>query len=315
MHRLLLQDKAFQELDIPLQPAQYRELEKKIQKSSPMDIFPIWHGYLLIGFERYNLMQKYHRQHACVEKYFTRRSEAIAWICREQLKRTDLTKPAVYWLLYRLYEALLEAENRIKAKEQFQYKQLSPSNHSTQTKSIQRENTAVLKLVGGEFHYDKLTILNYVRFGRHLDHLEIMFPGIRRRILIGEIDVARIYMDALMQMPTEELKKMISDPNCKKLRPPEHVTHEILQHREAKRKRKIHVETAIKKTPAYDPDAELNGLTYTVGAWIKTIKRTRDNTDFHNATRQGKESLNRALKTLVIDIGSLNSKLEETEHE
>ena len=315
MHRLLLQDKTFQELDIPLQPVQYRELERRIQKSNPMDLFPVWHGYLLIGFERYNLMQKYHRQHACVEKYFTRRTEAIAWICREQLKRTDLTKPAIYWLLYKLYEALLEAENRIKAKEQFQYKQLSPSNRSEQSKSQPKENTAVLKLVGGEFHYDKLTILNYVRFGRQLDRLEGMFPGIRRRILIGDLDVARIYMDALMQMPPEELKKMISDPNCKKLRPPERITREILQHREAKRKRKIHVETAIKKMPAYDPDAELNGLTYTVGAWNKAIKRTRDNADFHSATKQGRENLTRALKALVIDIGSLHDKLEEAEHE
>ena len=34
-----------------------------------------------------------------------------------------------------------------------------------------------------------------------------------------------------LAMLLAEMKKMISDPNCKKLRPPEKITHEILQHR------------------------------------------------------------------------------------
>ena len=315
MHRFLIQDTTFQELDIPLQPAKYRELEKRIQKNSSSDIFPAWHGYLLIGYDRYHLMQKYHRQYACTEKYFSRKTDAIAWVCREQLKRTDLTKPAVYWLLYKLYEAQLDFEKRIEAKTQFQYKQLSPSIRSVQPIERRKENTAVLKMISAEYHYSWITLWNYVRFGKQLDQLEDMFPGVRRRILIGDLDVGRIYMDALMQMPPEELKKMISDPNCKKLRPPEKITHEILQHREAKRKRKAHVETAIKKTPEYDPDAELNGLTYTVGAWTKAIKRTHNKTDFHNTTKQGRENLASALKALMIDIASLNNKLEEAEHE
>lgn len=315
MHRLLLQDKTFRELDIPIQPAKYRELEKRIQKSTSTGLFPVWHGYLLIGYDRYNLMQKYHRQHACTEKYFPRKTDAIAWICREQLKRTDLTKPATYWLLYRLYESLLDFEKRAEAKTQFQYKQLSPSSHSIKPIERPKENTAILKMIGSEFHYSWITLWNYVRFGKQLDQLEDMFPGVRRRILIGELDVARIYMDALMQMPPEELKKMICDPNCKKLRPPEKTAHEILQHREAKRKRKAHVETAIKQTPEYDPDAELNGLTFTVGAWTKAIKRTRESTDFHNATKQGRENLAHALHALMMDIGGLNKKLEEAEHE
>ena len=33
MHRLLQMDRVFRDLDIPLQPVQYRELEKRIQKN------------------------------------------------------------------------------------------------------------------------------------------------------------------------------------------------------------------------------------------------------------------------------------------
>lgn len=315
MHRFLLIDNTFRDLNIPLQPDQYQELERQIKKNNTSETFPVWHGFLLTEYARYNLMLKYHRHYTCKEISFTRKTEAIAWICREQLKRTDLTKPATYWLLYRLYEALLDAEKRIKAKDQFQYKQLSPSLHFESTRKEASENTAVLKKVGGEFHFDKLTIRNYVKFGRQLDRLEEMFPGIRNRILTGKVDVARIYMDALMEMPQDELRKMINDPQCKRLRPPEHIANEILQHRECKRKRKILVDAAIKKTPEYDPDSELNGLTYTIGAWVKTLSRTSKTADLPQATLTGKERLQRALCELSTETDSLYRILEGSKNE
>ena len=173
----------------------------------------------------------------------------------------------------------------------------------------------MLKMVGGEFHFDKLTIRNYVKFGRQLDRLEEMFPGIRNRILTGKVDVARIYMDALMDMPQDELRKMINDPKCKRLRPPEHIASEILQHRECKRKRKIHVEAAIKKTPEYDPDSELNGLTYTIGAWVKTLSRTGKTATLPHATLKGKERLQLALSELSTETDSLYRILEGSKNE
>ena len=75
------------------------------------------------------------------------------------------------------------------------------------------------------------------------------------------------------------------------------------------------MKTAIKETPAYDPDAEVNGLNYTIMAWGKALNRTRESTDFHNATKKGREDLYRSLKALAIDVGCLVDKLEDAEHE
>ena len=310
MHRYLIFDQDFRDLDIPLQPSQYRDLVKKVEKSIPIEPLPVWHGLLLKGHDAYLQLLKFHRHFTCKEMHFSRKSEAIAWICRQQLKRKDLVRPAVCWLLYRLYEALLDAENRKIAKERFQYKQLSPSNRCTQEKETPKENTAVLQLVGEEFHYDKQTIRRYVQFGRHLEHLNDMFPGIRIRVLKGEVEVAIMYMDALMEMPQEELKKMITDPQCRKLRPPEKTIKEIRLLRDSKRRRRSHVHTAIKETPAYDPDAELNGMTYTVGAWIKAITRTGKTADLIHATAGGKERLQQALNELSTEANNLYRILE-----
>lgn len=163
---------------------------------------------------------------------FVRKNEAHAWICREQLKRKDLCRQAVCWLLYRLYKALLETENRKAAKERFQYKKLSPSRFNDTMPARQAENANLLKQIGNEYNLSKATIRNYVHFGTQLDQLEEMFPGTRIRILKGELDVPIMFMDALMQMPREDLGKMIADPQCQKLVPPKEIVTEIRKARD-----------------------------------------------------------------------------------
>ena len=141
-----------------------------------------------------------------------------------------------------------------------------------------------------------------------------MFPGTRIRILKGELDIPIMFMNALMQMPREELWKMISDPQCQKLVPPKEIVTEIRNARDPRYKNRIHVETAIKETPAYDPDAELSGLTYTIGAWIRAINHT-EGSNLQNTTREGKERLRGALIRLKIETECLYRMLEEKEHE
>ena len=315
MNRYLLIDRAFRELDIPLQPAQHRELERDILKCKPVEPIYVWNGYVLSGYERYDLCEKHNRLFQGQEMYFPLKSEAIAWACREQLKRTDLNKQAVYWLFHRLYDALAEIENRKAAKDQFQYRQLSPSYRSEYAVRSPKGSTALLRQIGDEYNWNIATIRNYVRFGRQLDQLEKMFPGFRIRVLKGEVEIPLMYMDALMQMPQQELEKMISNPNCRKLMPPESVISHIRMTRDPRYKKRIHVETAIKETPAYDPDAEVNGLTYTIMAWVKAVKRISEHADFHKSTWKGRENLQRALSALANDIGNLFDKLEEAEHE
>ena len=316
MHRwLLMSDPAFKELDIPMRPAQRREVEKQIRKNIPIGPIPVWHSYVMTGYDLYDLCEKHHYFYSVKNMSFARKNEAIAWICREQLKRPDLCRQAVCWLLYRLYKALLETENRKAAKEQFQYKQLSPSRRSENLQAWEMENSSLLKKIGDEYHLTRQTIRNYVRYGQRLDKLEEMFPGTRIRVLKGEIEMPIIFTEALMQMPKEELAKMVSDPQCKRLVPPEEVMAEIRDVRQSRYKKRIHVETAIKETPAYDPDAELNGLTYTITAWIRALSRTETAADLRHATGSGKERLRSALIRLKAETECLYKMLEVNEHE
>ena len=315
MYRLLIENRSFRELYIPLRPVLRRELDKRIRKSAPVEPIMVWRNNILLDYEKYDLCMKYHRTYFCKDLYFRRKSDAIAWICREHLKRVDLCKPAIAWLISRLYEALREIENQKEAKDQFAYKILSPSYRSEEYTASPVENTDVMKQLAEEFHLHWRTVRYYVLFGRQLDELEALFPGTRIRVLRGELEISIRYMDILMNMPRKDLEEMVQNPECRKLIPPPELIREKERSRNSNGRKEIHVKTAIKETPAYDPDADLNGLSYTAGAWTKALKRASDNAVFQNATPEGKARLYDALCDLERETGKMISLLEVRENE
>ena len=315
MYRFLLTDNTFKELNIPISPAMRREMSDRTRKNGRLDDIYTWNGYILTGYEQDDLCLKYHRSFTAKEMFFPRKSDAIAWICHRQLEREDLIWTARAWLISRLYEALRDIEKRKASKEEFKYRQLSPSNFAASIPEQERENVSLLKLLGEQFQYNKETIRRYVQFGRRLDKLEGMVPGIRVRILTGELEVQIKTMPALVKMNAEDLKQMADNRHCKKLNPPKELMIRTEMEKETRHRSEIRLETGIKKMPIYDPDAELNGLTYTIMAWIRAVKRACEKGDFKNATPQGKENLDRVLKALVMNIDSLYKTLEEPQHE
>ena len=310
MFRFLLADETFRALNIPISPASRREMERKIRKGESVEPIISWKGYIITGYEQDDLYLKYHRSVSTKEMFFPRKSDAISWLCQQQLKRIDLVWAAKAWLISRLYEALREVANRQAAREEFQYRQLSPSQHAHEAFGPSKESGTVLRQLGAEYNYHKETIRRYVHFGRQLDKLEEMVPGIRVRILTGELEVLIRHMPALVKMPVEDLKEMAENRKCKVLLPPSEFIVKDETKKDVRPKASIHVEPGIKQMPEFDPDAELNGLRYTIPAWKKAILRTATRTDFSRISNAGKESLKQALCELITEAECLSRMLE-----
>ena len=309
MYRILNENEDFRVLEIPLPPEKRRELERCVRRNGHIGTVIAWQGYVLCGYEKYDLCMQYHRTYRVEEQWFSRKETAIAWLCRHQLKRGDLCKNAQAWLLSRLYEALRKERERQKAKDQFQYKQLSPSVRSCPEPEDGKDSYAVQSDLAREYHCHWRTIQRYVAFGRQLDQLEELVPGVRRRVLTGNLDVSISSMPALLEMPPGDLLKIADNPRCTVLAPP----RSLLPEKPVPRKPRpvICLKPGIKEMPAYDPDAELNGLTYTISAWCKAVRQVRDHADLAKATKTGRENLFRALAALLMDIDPLFTKLEE----
>ncbi len=292
MYKLLLEDDEFKTLDLPLSEEKRTALEYLIGKDLCHEPIIVWHERIIDGYERYQLYQKYHRTYGVKEENFTGRNQAIVWICQHQLARHDLTTNAEAWLLSRLYEAKCSDAT------------------SAETSPAQETRKAIQDQICKDRHISEASLRRYVAFGKQLDSMEETHPGVRNRVLTGELKVAREHMKELLSMPASDLQRMINDPACQKLIP--------IKLKPKKRhvrllKRYVHEnkpQSGIKKMPAYDPDAELNGLTFTVGAWGKAVSRVKEKVDFQVATEDGKKRLRQALTGLIMEVNELNCKLE-----
>lgn len=305
MFRLLLSDTTFRALNIPISPEARKELDRKIKKNEPTDPIISWKGYILTGYEIDDLCLKYHRSPAIREMFFPRKTDATAWLCRKQLKRSDLYWAGRAWLISRLYEALREIAKRKKAKDDFQYRQFSPTLQAEENPDLPQESASILKLLGTEYSLHKETIRRYVQFGRKLDKLEEKVPGIRVRILTGSLTVMMTHMSALLKMPAEQIEKIAGSGHIHQLVPPPEYYTPVPQHRKPKTDKSVKVEPAIKKMPEFDPDADVNGLRYTVSAWRNAIARTALQADLRRATPAGKNSLKQELRKLIFDTDNL----------
>ncbi len=308
-HSFLLVDGEYRSLNIPLRPENRKELEERVRKYQTIESITVWNRYVLDQYETYDLCLKYHRICPADARTFSSRYHALAWICRKQLLRSDLNRSARIWLLYRLYKAEQSIAKSARAKEYFQYRQLSPSSHDSGPIPDTDRYPRILLQLAHEFGLHPDTLTRYFVFGKRLDQLEQISPGVRIRILTGNLEVCQAHMKALMEMPRSQLKEMIENPRCKKLIPPE-ITADKPAEPPRHRQPRIRLETAIKQTPTFDPDAVLNGLSYTVSAWKRTIVQTMAKATINTATVNGKEHLRLALDDLTQEISKLTLQLE-----
>ena len=68
---------------------------------------------------------------------------------------------------------------------------------------------------------------------------------------------------------------------------------------------------SIKDMPAYDPDAELTGLTLTVPSWMGSIQRVRNKADLRKASDEAKTALIAALSQLQEQIQDMLCAIKE----
>ena len=311
MYRILKEDPDFRLFNLPLSEQDHSELERKIASGICPVTLISWKGYLADGYECYDLCQKYHVSAKSEDWYFSRKENAISWLCKKQLKRSDLCSNAFAWLLYRLYENELNLMKIRKAKDSFQYRQLSPSQFSSGPLPDDKGSLELRFRIAKEFDVCAGTIYRYISFGSKLDQLEKIFPGARIRILTGDLDIARAHIDKILTMPRDQLFHLLADPTCKKLLP---VSGKASSHltpgKKAPSVPAVILSPQIKQMPVYDPDSELNALVYTVGSWVKAVTRTNDKADFQAATERGRNQLRQSLSELMKAVNDLNQRLE-----
>ena len=191
----------------PLREEELKQLEENILADGVV-INPliVWDGVIVDGHNRYRILQKHPEiQFTTYEKEFPDRYAAIAWICKNQLGRRNLTPQQFKYLVGQRYEA----EKQSKGIE-FQGNQ-----YTSQDRSGLDQNDPDQKLHGTRSRIAKETQTSdsYVRraahFAKGVDAAEETEPGIKQEILTGSIKPTEKAVAAIAKAPPEERPALV----------------------------------------------------------------------------------------------------------
>ena len=191
----------------PLREEELEQLEENILADGVV-INPliVWDGVIVDGHNRYRILQKHPEiQFTTYEKQFPDRYAAIAWICKNQLGRRNLTPQQFKYLVGQRYEA----EKQSKGIE-FQGNQ-----YTSQDRSGLGQNDPDQKSHGTRSRIAKETQTSdsYVRraahFAKGVDAAEETEPGIKQEILTGNIKPTEKAVAAIAKAPPEERPALV----------------------------------------------------------------------------------------------------------
>lgn len=176
-------DYEFQSQIPPLTDEEFKQLEDNIV-SDGVIINPliVWNGILVDGHNRCRILEKYPNiKYTVYEKSFCDRYAVLAWICKNQLGRRNLTNEQKKYLIGKQYEAEKHSIGG-----QIGNNNAKRSGHFVHFVSDEKTSERIAR--------ENKTNERYVRraeqFAKGIDAAEEIEQGIRQKILSGDIKVS-----------------------------------------------------------------------------------------------------------------------------
>ena len=198
-------DPEFESKIPPLREEELKQLEENILADGVV-INPliIWDGVIVDGHNRYRILQKHPEiQFTTYEKAFSDRYEAIAWICKNQLGRRNLTPQQFKYLIGQQYEAEKCTSN-------YNGNRFTSGDKS---RCVQNEHTYKPERTAERIARENNLSDSYVRraehFAKGVDAAEEAVPGIKQEILTGSIKPTEKAVAAIAKAPPEERPALV----------------------------------------------------------------------------------------------------------
>ena len=198
----------------PLREEEMKQLEENILADGVV-INPliVWNGVIVDGHNRYHILQKHPEiQFTTYEKQFPDRYAAIAWICKNQLGRRNLTPQQFKYLIGQQYEA--EKVSHGGDRKSDQQKSSVQNEHL-----IEREKTS--QRIANENNVSASFVRRSECFAKGVDAAEEVAPGIKQEILTGSIKPTEKAVAAIAKAPPEERPALVQQ--LRQIKEPEKV--------------------------------------------------------------------------------------------
>ena len=203
-------DPEFQSKIPPLQFEEEQQLEQNIITEGRL-LNPIitWNGYILDGHTRHRILKKHGFIKFEVEEIqLANKYEALAWICKNQLGRRNLSPERKKFLLGKEYESTKLAVGG-------QPGNCNKANRCDQNDHIDSEKRTCER-IAVEYGVGSATVRRAEKYSRGIDAAEEAVPGAQEEILTGHIKATDEQIVALASIPKEERPAILEELKKKK---------------------------------------------------------------------------------------------------
>ena len=197
-------DSEFQSQIPPLTNDEFKQLEENILKEGKL-LSPliVWGNTLVDGHNRYAILQKHPEIYfSTMSLPFENREEVLAWICKNQLGRRNLTPEQKYYLMGKQYEAE-KAVHDGDRKSTDAKSSLLNANLIDSSKTCDR--------IAAENGVSKDTVIRASKYMRGVEIAEELMPGLKQSILSGQTKVSKADMHRLAKAAYYDRAQILQD--------------------------------------------------------------------------------------------------------
>lgn len=198
-------DPEFESRIPPLTDDEFKQLEENILADGVI-INPIivWDGVIVDGHNRFRIVEKHpHITFTTCEREFNDRHDALAWICKNQLGRRNLTFQQKKYLIGKQFEAEKQRQGT--------------NNQYVQAKSEKcqlgtfQNSVDTAERIAQENGIGRRSVFRAEEFAKAVDIADEIEPGIRSEILAGKIKTTEKEVQALTKAPPEERPALVEE--------------------------------------------------------------------------------------------------------
>lgn len=198
----------------PLTQDERKQLEENILAEGEL-LAPIlvWNGTIVDGHNRYEILQS-HPEIPCIVRNLEleTRDEVLVWICKHQLGRRNLTPEQKKFLMGKQYDAEKQADGF----HGNQHTRPVPSAGAQNEHRQAAEKTC--ERIARENHISASAVRRAALFAAGVDLAEELCPGIRQRVLSGDLKAPDALFERLAKAGPEDydaLLEQIKNPQSR----------------------------------------------------------------------------------------------------
>ena len=214
MHMINLKiDPEFQSQIPPLTDDELKQLEENILKAGKL-LSPliVWNNTLVDGHNRYAILQKHPEIYfSTMPLRFANREEALAWICKNQLGRRNLTPEQKKFLIGKQYSVEHRKPGGNGNNQYTATTQEAVQEELCQIDTIPPTSAeaSIRKQIAERNNVSESYVVRSEKFMRGVEIMEQMVPGMQEKILSGQFKVRDADMHRLARADFPNRKQIV----------------------------------------------------------------------------------------------------------